>query len=110
MSLPDHTLVQGDLAPAFQKQLLNPDGKTAPDLTGKTLTCRVKPENGCRGVNVTTLDPTQDYIDRKAGFVQHRFVAPETDQPGILLVAFNDGSVTYPEDGWYTVKVTPKLL
>lgn len=109
MSLPDQTIVQGDLNPPFQKQLLLPDGKTAPDLTGKTLTCRVKPASGCRSVSVTTL-LASDVLDAKGGFVQHRWVAPETESPGTLLIAFNDGTVTYPEDGWYIAKVTPKLL
>lgn len=107
--IPDQTIGQNDLAPAFPVQLLNPDGKTAPDLTGKTMTCRVRPANGCRAANVTTLAGS-DIIDAKGGYVQHRWVAPETQDPGTLLVTFSDGTVTYPEGRYYLVKVTPKLL
>lgn len=101
--LPDQTIVQGDLNPPFQIQL--PGG---PDLTGKTLTCTVRPANGCGGANKTTLAGS-DVLDVKGGFVQHRWVAPETANAGLLLITFNDGSMTYPSDDYYRVQVTPKL-
>jgi hypothetical protein len=105
--VPDAFIVQGDLDPPLQVQLLAQDG-SAPDLTGKTVTCIVRPANGCRGPSKTTLAST-DYLDRRGGFVQHAWVAPETQDPGLLLVSFNDGTVTYPADSWYLVRVTPRL-
>lgn len=102
--IPDQTIVQSDSAPPpLQVQL--PGG---PDLTGKTLTCLVRSANGCDGANKTTLAGT-DLIDAKGGYVQHRWVASEIQQPGLLYVTFNDGGQTYPSDGYYHVQVTPKL-
>lgn len=101
---PDLFVVQGDLAPPYQKQLLDQFGN-APDLTGKTVTCTVRPADQCGRGHTTTAA----VLDAKGGYVQHVWVAPETAAPGLLLVSFNDGAVTYPSDGWYHVRVTPKL-
>jgi hypothetical protein len=101
--VPDQTIVQGDLGPPLQVQLPG-----FPDLTDKTLTCLVKPANGCRGAHKTTLAGS-DVLDAKGGFVQHPWVSPETQDAGLLLVTFNDGTVTYPEDDYFRVQVTPKL-
>lgn len=101
---PELFVVQGDTAPSFFKQLLD-QNNAAPDLTGKTVTCTVKPEDGCRRASTTTAT----VVDARGGYVRHDWVAAETQSPGLLLVSFNDGSVTYPADGWYHVRVTPKL-
>ncbi len=108
MRVPDGEVRQGDTAPPAQVQLLGADG-TAPDLTGKTVTCTVRPADGCGGASKTTLDPAQDYIDRKGAYVQHRWLATETARPGLLLVTFNDGMVTYPPGDFFRYQVTPKL-
>lgn len=105
----DLIIGQGDSSPPpLQKQLLDAAGN-APNLTGKTVTCTVQAQNGCGGVHSVTTLAAGDVIDAVGGFVQHQWVAVENAQPGLLLVSFNDGSVTYPVGRYFRVRVTRKL-
>lgn len=106
---PTQELGQGDLAPAFQQQLLGAD-RLPPDLTGKTVTCRVILPGGCRGF----VDSTPTLVEPRVGYVQHDWAVKETVAPGILSVYFivDDGvnpPVSYPPWGYYTVRVLPRL-
>lgn len=107
---PDQELGQGDLLPSFPRQLYNED-RSVPDLTGKTVTCRVLIP-GCCGNHISETTPT--LVEPRAGYVQHDWIEVETREPGILRVYFlvtapAEDPVAYPFWGYYTVRVLPRL-
>lgn len=106
---PTEEVGQGDLAPAFEAQLLGTD-RQPPDLTGKTVTCRVILPGGRRGF----VDSVPTLVEPRVGYVRHDWAVKETVEPGVLWVFFtvDDGvnaPVSYPPWGYYTVRVLPKL-
>lgn len=107
---PTQEVGQGDLTPAFEVQLLDRD-RLPPDLTGKTVTCRVI----LPGVRRTEyVDSTPTLVEPRTGYVQHDWAVKETVAPGILSLYFivDDGvnpPVSFPWWGYYTVRVLPRL-
>lgn len=79
----DMNIVQGDLLPAVQAQLLDGDGNPI-DLTGCTVECRIKTGDA----SASEFTSTADILDATHGIVQHGWIAGETDAATLLLLQF----------------------
>lgn len=109
----DFYIKQGDTAPAFSGVVVDDLG-AAVNIAGAELRLTLAPVNGgapvVEGVTVTNA---QD-AGGATGAWSYAWLAGDTATPGYfraeLEVTFDSGAVeTFPNDGYLTVKVTPRL-
>lgn len=108
--IPDQELTQGDLLPAFQKQLINKDRSIPVLPPGTTVVCRVIFQTCGHKVSETTAT----FVDQAGAYVSHDWIEQETRVPGTLLLYFvvtvpSKQPVAYPWWGYYRVEVSPAL-